>query len=194
MLVGAVSRYCHFWYRLFGPQQPWQIFVRCVLANTLQYHDTVNFVQDSETEDPQPAFLDGSAKNGVSGSALRTKAISLRVASATVSTLSPCDECADGPTFSVTGSILALQSHFAQRGLQVVGIQKGRRRTSALRVCPEYSCTVSPASANGCLGCELWVSTSIPWNDSSGGATSFFKPTDFQVMFANERMIGVAAR
>ena len=51
--VGAVSRHCHFWYRLFGPQQPWQIFVRCVLVNTLQYHDTVDFVQDSETEDPQ---------------------------------------------------------------------------------------------------------------------------------------------
>ena len=28
-------------------------FVRCVLVNTLQYHDTVDFVQDSETEDPQ---------------------------------------------------------------------------------------------------------------------------------------------
>ena len=25
----------------------------CVLVNTLQYHDTVDFVQDSETEDPQ---------------------------------------------------------------------------------------------------------------------------------------------
>ena len=22
VLVGAVSRYCHFWYRLFGPSQP----------------------------------------------------------------------------------------------------------------------------------------------------------------------------
>ena len=53
VLVGAVSRYCHFWYRLFGPQQPWQIFVRCVLVKTLQYHDAVDFVQDSETEDPQ---------------------------------------------------------------------------------------------------------------------------------------------
>ena len=52
-LVGAVSRYCHFWYRLFGPLQHRQIFVRCVLVNTLQYNDTVDFVQDSETEDPQ---------------------------------------------------------------------------------------------------------------------------------------------
>ena len=25
----------------------------CVLVNTLQYHDTVGFVKDSETEDPQ---------------------------------------------------------------------------------------------------------------------------------------------
>ena len=33
--------------------QPWQIFVRCVLVNTLQYHDAVNFLQDSVTEDPQ---------------------------------------------------------------------------------------------------------------------------------------------
>ena len=29
------------------------IFVQCVLVNTLQYHDTVDLVQDSETEDPQ---------------------------------------------------------------------------------------------------------------------------------------------
>ena len=29
------------------------LFVRCVLVNTLQYHDTVDVVQDSETEDPQ---------------------------------------------------------------------------------------------------------------------------------------------
>ena len=27
--------------------------VLCVLVNTLQCHDTVDFVQDSETEDPQ---------------------------------------------------------------------------------------------------------------------------------------------
>ena len=47
VLVGAVSRYCHSWYRLFGPQQPWQILVRCVLVNTSQYHDTVDVVQDS---------------------------------------------------------------------------------------------------------------------------------------------------
>ena len=53
VLVGAVSRYCHFWLRLFGPQQPWQILVRCVLVNTLQHHDTVDFAQDFETEDPQ---------------------------------------------------------------------------------------------------------------------------------------------
>ena len=28
-------------------------FVLCVLVNTLQYHDAVDFVKDSETEDPQ---------------------------------------------------------------------------------------------------------------------------------------------
>ena len=50
------------------------------------------------------------------------------------------------------------------------------------------------ANVNGRLGCELWVSTSIPWNGSSEGVKRFFKPTDFQVMFANERMMGVAAR
>ena len=46
VLVGAVSRYCHSWYRLFGHQQPWQILVLCVLVYTLQYHNTVDFVQD----------------------------------------------------------------------------------------------------------------------------------------------------
>ena len=30
-------------YRIFRPQQPWQILVRCVLVNTLQHHDTVGF-------------------------------------------------------------------------------------------------------------------------------------------------------
>ena len=53
VFVGPVSRYCHFWYRLFGPSQLWQILVRCVLVNTSQYHDAVDFVQDPETEDPQ---------------------------------------------------------------------------------------------------------------------------------------------
>ena len=28
-------------------------FALCVLVNTLQYHDTVDFVKDSETKDPQ---------------------------------------------------------------------------------------------------------------------------------------------
>ena len=28
-------------------------FVQCVMVNTLQYHETVDFVQDSVTEDPQ---------------------------------------------------------------------------------------------------------------------------------------------
>ena len=28
------------------------IFVQCVFVNTLQYHDTVDFVWDTETEDP----------------------------------------------------------------------------------------------------------------------------------------------
>ena len=28
------------------------IIVHCVLVNTLQYHDTVDLVQDAETEDP----------------------------------------------------------------------------------------------------------------------------------------------
>ena len=53
VLVGAVSRYCYFWNRLFGPSQPWQVFVQCVLANTSQHHDTVHFMRDLETEDPQ---------------------------------------------------------------------------------------------------------------------------------------------
>ena len=61
--VGAVSRYSHFWYRLFGAQQPWQILVRCVLVNTLQYHDTVDFVQDSETDDPQLVAEKGVGRN-----------------------------------------------------------------------------------------------------------------------------------
>ena len=34
LLVGAVSRYCHSWYRLFGHQQLWQILVRCVCCET----------------------------------------------------------------------------------------------------------------------------------------------------------------
>ena len=32
------------------------ILVLCVLVNALQYHDTDDFVQDSETEDPQLCF------------------------------------------------------------------------------------------------------------------------------------------
>ena len=67
-------------------------------------------------------------------------------------------------------------------------------RTSALRMCPEYFCLVTPANASGCFGCELWVSTAIPWNGRCGGTKRFFKPNDFQVMFADERMLGVAAR
>ena len=47
------------------------------------------------------------------------------MASANVNTLSPCDDCADGPTLALTGRILALQSQFAQCGLQLVGIQEG---------------------------------------------------------------------
>ena len=63
LLVGAVSRYCHSWYGLFGHQQLWQIFVLCVLVNSLQYHDTVDFVQDSETEDPQLVAELGVGRN-----------------------------------------------------------------------------------------------------------------------------------
>ena len=33
------------------------IFVQCVLVNTLQNHDTVNFLQDSVTEDPHSAHI-----------------------------------------------------------------------------------------------------------------------------------------
>ena len=29
------------------------IFVQCLLINTLEYHDTFDFVQDTETEDPK---------------------------------------------------------------------------------------------------------------------------------------------
>ena len=53
LLVGAALRYCYFLVHII------QIFatvitpVLGVLVNTLLYHDTVNFVQDSETEDPQ---------------------------------------------------------------------------------------------------------------------------------------------
>ena len=57
VLVGEVSRYCHFWYRSSGPSQPQQFF-QCAMVNTLQYHDTVGFGQDSETEDPQQERLD----------------------------------------------------------------------------------------------------------------------------------------
>ena len=67
-------------------------------------------------------------------------------------------------------------------------------RNSALRMCPDYFCLVTLANASGCFGCELWVSTVIPWNGPCGDTKRFFKPTDFQVMFADERMLGVAAR
>ena len=89
---------------------------------------------------------------------------------------------------------LALQSQFSHLGLQFVGIQEGRMRTSALRVCSGYFCLVGPGNANGCFGCELCVSTLIPWNGNNTGTEKFFKPSDFQVMFATERMHGVAAR
>ena len=35
----------------------------CVLVNKLQYHDTVDFVQDSETEDPQLVAELGVGRN-----------------------------------------------------------------------------------------------------------------------------------
>ena len=63
LLVEAVSRYCHSWYRLFGHQQLLQNLVLCELVNTLQYHDTVDFVQDVETEDPQLVAEPGVGRN-----------------------------------------------------------------------------------------------------------------------------------
>ena len=59
------------------------IFVQCVLVNTLQYHHTVDFVQDSETEDPQwssvlghhvPTSLPFIAGGGSRGSGWRCQA------------------------------------------------------------------------------------------------------------------------
>ena len=44
VLVKAVPRYCHLWERLFGPSQPRQLCPVCVLVNTFQYHDTVDFL------------------------------------------------------------------------------------------------------------------------------------------------------
>ena len=109
-------------------------------------------------------ILESSVKIVSLGNGSCTEMVSLRVATANVNTLSPSDESVDGPTLAVTGRILALQSQFAQCGLQMVGIQEGRMRTSALRMCPDYFGLVTPASASGCFGCELWVSTAIPWS------------------------------
>ena len=39
------------------------IFVQCVVINTLQYHDTVDLVQDSEMEDPQLVAERGVGRN-----------------------------------------------------------------------------------------------------------------------------------
>ena len=139
-------------------------------------------------------LLESSVQNVCCGNGSCTDMVSLRVGTANVNTLSPSDESVDGPTLAVTGRILALQSQFAQCGLQMVGIQEGRMKNSALRICPEYFCLVAPANASGCFGCELWVSTVIPWNGPCGNTKRFLKPTDFQVMFADERMLGVAAR
>ena len=63
VLVKAVPRYCYFWERLFGPSQPRQSCLVCVLVNTLQYHDTVGFVKGSETEDPQLVAEPGVGRN-----------------------------------------------------------------------------------------------------------------------------------
>ena len=139
-------------------------------------------------------LLESSVQNVGCGYVSCADMVSLRVATANVNTLSPSDESADGPTLALTGRILALQSQFTQCGLQMVGIQEGRMRNSAMRMCPEYFCLVTPANSSGCYGCELWVSNVIPWNGPCGGTKRFFKPTDFQVMFADERMLGVAAR
>ena len=51
VLVEAVSRYCHVWYRLFRPSQTRQ-FCLCALVNKHQYLDTVVVVLESKTEDP----------------------------------------------------------------------------------------------------------------------------------------------
>ena len=140
------------------------------------------------------SLLKNSVENVSVGNGSCAETVSLRVATANVNTLSPSDKSVDGPTQAVTGRILALQSQFAQCGLQMVGIQEGRMRTSALHMCPDYFCLVTPANASGCFGCELWVSAAIPWSDRCGGTKRFFKPNDFQGMFADERMLGVAAR
>ena len=68
-------------------------------------------------------LLESSVQNVGCGNGSCTDMVSLRVATANVNTLSPSDESADGPTLALTGRILALQSQFAQCGLQMVGIQ-----------------------------------------------------------------------
>ena len=194
--------------RLFGSVDPflshrqldWFFLSRLAKNDRMQYPTIVdgafsvtNHVEMLCSSDVA-TLLEGSVENVNFGSGSCAEMVSLRVATANVNSLSPSDESVDGPTLAVTGRILALQSQFAQCGLQMVGIQEGRMRTSALRMCPDYFCLVTPANASGCFGCELWVSTAIPWNGRCGGTKRFFKPNDFQVMFADERMLGVAAR
>ena len=125
-------------------------------------------------------LLESSVQNVGCGYVSCADMVSLRVATANVNTLSPSDESADGPTLALTGRILALQSQFTQCGLQMVGIQEGRMRNSAMRMCPEYFCLVTPANSSGCYGCELWVSNVIPWNGPCGGTKRFFNPLTFK--------------
>ena len=154
---------------LLSPRQlDWFFLPRLSLSCRMQYPSMVDgafsVTQHEEllSSVEVASMLESSIKNVSRGNDSCTEAISLRVASANVNTLSPSDDAADGPTLSVTGRILALQSQFAQCGLQIVGIQEGRMRASALRTCPDFFCLVSTANASGCFGCELWVSTAIP--------------------------------
>ena len=171
-------------------QLDWFFLARLAPIERLQYPPLLDgaFAVTNHEEVPSrrdvASMLDGSSKNVRRESAPCPSAISLRVAFANVHTLSPCDDTVDGPTLSVMGRISVLESQFSQLGFQFVGIQEGRMRTSALRVCPEYFCW---GMRTGALGASSG-STRRPWNGNNAGTEEFFTPADFQVMFATERM------
>ena len=84
----------------------------------------------------------------------------VKVGTANVQTLLPWQEDRSYAKNSINplySKVEILETNFAERGLQVVGIQEGRARSSSLQIGTKYKRAMSAAYPDGSCGVQTWV-------------------------------------
>ena len=117
----------------------------------------------------------------------------VKVATLNVLTLKHHKAAAEEECAGLQGRDVLIMEQCHEHGLNIVGLQEARTSGPSSSSTSHYHVVRSGANPRGQYGCELWISTDLPFTNGTC-RQSFFKPADLTIVSTSPRHILAAVR